>query len=205
MKKIVTLIALVFTFPIFAQEKLSASRETVVFFRHGEKPVVDVGQLNCKGLNRALRLEKVLVPRFGKPDYLFAPKPFEKVTKQNERFLHFRPFMTMEPLAIALNMPVNIQYGVSQTEPIAQELLLEKYKNSTVYVSWEHKKLVKIVRHILKKTGSDPQKMAEWPSSEFDRLAILKITRGENGKISSEYSVGAEGIEDKSLSDSCSP
>ena len=47
--------------------------ETIVFLRHGEKPEKEIGQLNCQGLNRALALPRVLISKFGRPDYLFAP------------------------------------------------------------------------------------------------------------------------------------
>ncbi len=33
--------------------------ETVIFLRHGEKPAAGLGQLSCKGLNRALALPRI--------------------------------------------------------------------------------------------------------------------------------------------------
>jgi len=36
------------------------AEETIVFFRHGEKPSAGLGQLTCQGLNRALALPDVL-------------------------------------------------------------------------------------------------------------------------------------------------
>ena len=35
--------------------------ETIVCIRHGEKPLLGLGQLTCKGLNRALALPQVLL------------------------------------------------------------------------------------------------------------------------------------------------
>ena len=43
------------------------AQETIVAIRHAEKPPTSLGQLTCKGLNRALALPKVLIPRYGKP------------------------------------------------------------------------------------------------------------------------------------------
>ena len=51
------------------------AEETIVFFRHGEKPAGGLGQLTCQGLNRALALPGVLLDKFGTPDYLYAPNP----------------------------------------------------------------------------------------------------------------------------------
>jgi hypothetical protein len=49
--------------------------ETIVCIRHGEKPLLGLGQLTCKGLNRALALPEVLLAKFGRPGFIFAPDP----------------------------------------------------------------------------------------------------------------------------------
>jgi hypothetical protein len=43
------------------------AEETILAIRHAEKPPTSLGQLTCKGLNRALALPKVLrrTPGFG--------------------------------------------------------------------------------------------------------------------------------------------
>ena len=46
--------------------------ETIVLLRHGEKPPTGLGQLTCKGLNRALALPSLLIGRYGKPDFIYA-------------------------------------------------------------------------------------------------------------------------------------
>jgi len=51
--------------------------ETIIMVRHGEKPEQGLGQLNCRGLNRALKLPAVIEAEFGKPDVIFAPNPAE--------------------------------------------------------------------------------------------------------------------------------
>jgi hypothetical protein len=60
---------------------LQTDVETIVFLRHGEKPPGGLGQLTCQGLNRALALPPVLISKFGKADYIFAPDPAGKVTE----------------------------------------------------------------------------------------------------------------------------
>ena len=60
-----------------------ANGETIVMVRHGEKPPGGLGQLTCKGLNRALALPSVLIGRFGKPDYIYAPNPSVQVNDGN--------------------------------------------------------------------------------------------------------------------------
>ena len=85
--------------------------QTIVFFRHGEKPSGGYGQLTCQGLNRALALPLVLTGKFGTPDVLYAPSPAVKVTDTAGSFYYVRPLATIEPLAIKLGMPVNTKYG----------------------------------------------------------------------------------------------
>ncbi len=67
------------------------AEETIVFFRHGEKPSGGYGQLTCQGLNRALALPDVLIGRFGTPDYLYAPNPAVKISDPAGRFFYVRP------------------------------------------------------------------------------------------------------------------
>ncbi|STQ42518.1 Uncharacterised protein [Ewingella americana] len=52
--------------------QMASAQETLIFVRHGEKPTSSSGQLTCKGLNRALALPGVLLPRYGNPDHIFA-------------------------------------------------------------------------------------------------------------------------------------
>ena len=47
--------------------------------RHGEKPSGGYGQLTCQGLNRSLALPDVLLAKFGKPTYLYAPNPAVRI------------------------------------------------------------------------------------------------------------------------------
>jgi hypothetical protein len=55
--------------------KSASSTETIVFFRHAEKPEKEFGQLSCQGLNRALALPQVLISKFGKPEMLKKHSP----------------------------------------------------------------------------------------------------------------------------------
>src|ERR1700751_344095 len=52
--------------------------ETIVLIRHGETSWLGLGQIACKGLNRALALPGVLISKFGSPDELYAPDPTGK-------------------------------------------------------------------------------------------------------------------------------
>ncbi len=165
-----------------AKESSEPSLETIILIRHGEKPLdKEIGQLNCKGLNRSLKIPKVLVSKFGKPDYIFAPNPSKEIGKKDAKYSYNRPLATIEPTAIQLGLPVNAQFGFTKVTEIGDELLDLKYKNSLIFVSWEHLKLVEIVREIYSKDKYNTMNsIPDWPSSDYDSIYILKITREYN-------------------------
>lgn len=78
--------------------------QTLVFLRHGEKPVGGLGQLNCQGLNRAMNLASVLPEKFGKANYVFAANPTRNVEEgeHDNSYSYIRPLMTISPSAIKL-------------------------------------------------------------------------------------------------------
>jgi hypothetical protein len=81
----------------------SHAQETIVAIRHAEKPASSLGQLTCKGLNRALALPKVLIPRYGKPARIDAPEPGARIGRLGHlSYSYVRPLMTIEPIAIQL-------------------------------------------------------------------------------------------------------
>jgi hypothetical protein len=65
--------------------------ETLVFVRHGEKPAVGYGQLNCQGLNRALALPAVIAAKFGKPDAIYAPDPGQQKDDSGHPYYYINP------------------------------------------------------------------------------------------------------------------
>ena len=84
-----------------AAKATDAKVETIIFIRHAEKPLAGLGQINCRGLNRALALPAVLTSKFGKPDQIYAPDPTGKVHDPAGTFDYLRPLATIEPAANA--------------------------------------------------------------------------------------------------------
>src|SRR5580704_6652755 len=113
--------------------------ETIVCIRHGEKPRGGLGQLTCRGLNRALALPKVLLGKFGKPQFIFAPDPTEKVDGKNGQagYYYVRPLMTIEPTAIRCGLPVNTEFGYLDIGGLERELQKPEYQSATIFVAWE--------------------------------------------------------------------
>lgn len=165
--------------------------ETIVLIRHGEKPPGGLGQLSCKGLNRALSLPKVLLGKFGKPQYVFAPNPSEKV--DNAKYFYVRPLVTIEPTAIYCGLPINTQYGYLEIEALQNELLESKYSNSTVFVAWEHGLQNVFAKKLVSHFGGDVNAVPDWSNNEYDRIYIFKITT-TNGQKKFSFTIDYEGL-----------
>src|SRR3954470_24158812 len=99
------------------------AEQTIVFMRHGEKPSGGYGQLTCQGFNRALGLYDVLMAKYGKPNYLYAPSPAAQVTDSAGSFYYVRPLATIEPTAIRLGMPVRTKYAYTDIATLQAALV----------------------------------------------------------------------------------
>src|ERR1700721_1452553 len=151
------------------------AQEKIVAIRHAEKPPTSLGQLTCKGLNRALALPKVLIPRFGKPDRIYAPDPATRVRQLgNLSYSYVRPLVTIEPTAIQLEMPLNALIGFKNVGRLRKELLASENANSVIYVAWEHTYLNQFAKGLLKSYGKDPTVVPDWPNDDYDRIYFFK-------------------------------
>jgi regulation of enolase protein 1 (concanavalin A-like superfamily) len=175
------------------------STETLVFFRHGEKPSGGYGQLTCQGLNRALALPDVLTSRYGNAEYAFAPNPTVEVPDAAGTFYYVRPIATIEPTAIRLGLPLNTAYGYTEIDKLQSELTSGTYASSTVFVAWEHLYLQKAVQNIMNSYGAGVTVPA-WSSGDFDSLYVVRITRS-GGTTTAQFSHEYEGL--NGLSTSC--
>ena len=81
--------------------------ETIAFLRHGEKPPAGLGQIDCQGLNRALKLPGALAalfpaPAFPRPAAIFVPDPSVREEDHGVLYDYVRPLETIAPTAVAL-------------------------------------------------------------------------------------------------------
>jgi hypothetical protein len=179
-----------------------STTETLVIFRHGEKPPKGLGQLTCRGLNRALALPAVLDAKFGRPDYLFAPDPAVQVHDGIlGEYSYVRPLATLEPTAIRLGMPVNAQIGYTQIDKLQTELTKPKYASAKVFIAWEHWYEEKFTKELLKSLGADAGQVPGWSNSEYDMIYVVRIMRS-GGKATATFTLDHEGLNDR-LSDEC--
>jgi len=152
--------------------------ETIVFVRHAEKPEGGLGQITCQGLNRALRLPNVLEKKFGKPSAIFTSNPAEQKADSGVLYSYVRPLATIEPTAVRFGLPIYDKYGFKDVSAIVGALSDEKYKNSTIFVAWEHHLLVEIVKTLL---SADKSIMVpKWDDRDFDSIYVVEIDRDKH-------------------------
>ncbi|HTV39095.1 MAG TPA: hypothetical protein VMF08_00860 [Candidatus Sulfotelmatobacter sp.] len=205
-KKLSVLILLGFAMPLCARAQTNApvtadqTVETIVCIRHGEKPPDGLGQLNCRGLNRALALPDVLLKKFGMPEFIFAPNPTEKVHDKGGSYYYVRPLITIEPTAIRCGLPVNTEFGFTDLHGLENELNKSQYQNATIFVAWEHLMLDDFAKNMLKDNGDNPHKVPYWKGSDYDTIFVFTITR-HNGQKKFSFTIDHEGLD--VLSDNC--
>lgn len=175
------------------QSHAQSTVETIVMVRHGEKPVDEVGQLNCQGLSRALQLPAVLIGKYGRPTAIFAPNPAEQIIGNGVGYDYVRPLATIEPTAVALGMPVRADIGYRDVGPVSQALTGPDLNGATVFVAWEHIKLVAIAKQLLDLNGGDSSKVPTWSEDDYDTIFVIRITRSPSGK-SASLEMAQEGL-----------
>jgi hypothetical protein len=203
-KAIVVLACLSTNCPLSLAQRSNANDETIVLIRHGEKPETGLGQLTCKGLNRALALPSLLIGQYGKPDFIYAPNPSVQVNDRSaDGYSYVRPLATIEPTAIRLGMPVDAQIGFNRIDLLQQELLLPAYAHSLIFVAWEHIKLREFAQQMLKSYGISQVQVLDWPNSDYETIYVFHITRtGQNGIPQATLEIQQEDLTN-SLSDTC--
>jgi hypothetical protein len=167
---------------------------TLVMIRHGEKPALGLGQLNCQGLNRALALPDVLLAKFGKPDALFAPDPGVAVRDFGQAYNYIRPLATIEPTAIRVGLPVDTRWGLESLAPLEDELLSPQHAGQLLFIAWEHNLVVQLAKDIMARRGDDPKQVPDWDRGDFDSIYVLGLPNG--GPTS--FRVDHEGLDGQS-------
>jgi hypothetical protein len=171
------------------------AEQTIVFFRHGEKPSSGLGQLTCQGLNRALALPDILFSRYGQPRWAYAPDPSVKIADPGGSFYYVRPLTTIEPAVIRAGISVNTGYGYTDVAGLQSVLIKSSKANDVIYVAWEHTYLVKTVQNIMNAYGGGGTVRA-WPSGDYDSLYIVRVNY--TGGIHATLDIDTQGLNGQS-------
>lgn len=177
---------------LVASASVASAQQTIVFFRHGEKPAAGLGNLSCQGLNRALALPNVLLGRFGTPNFLYAPDPAVKISDPGGSYYYVRPLATIEPVAIRTGVSVNTHYGYTAIGSLEALIIQPAKANSTIFVSWEHDYLQRIVQDIMNRYGGGAVVPA-WVTGDYDSLFVVRVNYS-GGTPSATFEKQAEGL-----------
>jgi hypothetical protein len=177
---------------LLAFSSTARAEQTLVFFRHAEKPSGGYGQITCQGFNRSLALPTVLTAKFGKPNYLYAPNPGYKISDPAGTFYYVRPLATIEPLAIKLGLSVNTNYAYYDIAGLRNVLITATKADSTLFIAWEHAYLVKEVQDIMNRYGGGVIVPA-WATGDYDSIYVVRVNY-VNGVITARFERDAEGL-----------
>lgn len=170
------------TTPVDADAEPAAT-ETIVLVRHGEKPALGLGQLDCQGLNRALALPAVIAEQFGTPNAILAPDPAQQKEDHGHPYDYVRPLATIEPTAIAYGLPVDSSIGVSDIDALQRKLEAPVYRNALVVVAWEHVELAKLAGRLVADHGGDPAIVPDWRWDDFDSIYVIRLRQTAAGTV----------------------
>lgn len=165
---------------------------TYLILRHGEKPESGLGQLNCRGLNRALALPTVLLDHYGKPDALYAPNPAIKKKDKGVPYAYIRPLATIEPLAIRIGLPVNVEWGLEDIAPLVSHLTAQT--GGIHVIAWEHHWGERLARQLLVALGND-SKVPEWDNADFDSIYVIRTSLGADGTRHTTFAHEQQGLD----------
>ena len=200
MKLLNCIAPLVFVWMAMTCAPVQADTRTIVIVRHGEKTAQGLGQLTCRGLNRSLALAPLLMSRYGSPVAIYAPNPALPKTDKGIRYAYVRPLATIEPLAIRAGLPVNIEWGMTDIDPLAAQLLASPA--GTQVVAWEHHLGELLARRLLARLGGNPDEVPQWEDSDFDSVFVIRVRKSEAGLREVRFSHDREGLDD--LPETCS-
>jgi len=172
---------------------------TIVIVRHGEKPAQGLGQLTCQGLNRSLSLAPLLLSRYGKPVAIYATNPAVLKKDHGIPYAYVRPLATIEPLAIRAGLPVNVEWGMTDIEPLVARILASP--TGTHIVAWEHHWGVSLARQLLSQLGGNPGDVPPWDDDDFDSIYVIHANENQNGVRRATFSHEQQGL--NNLPESC--
>lgn len=161
------------------------AERTFVFFRHAEKQMNFSGQLSCQGLNRALRLPGVLVPRFGKPDELYASAPIEEKEGSS-----IRAVATLMPLAIQTSESIGLQFHARDTHDLVSRLVASD-NHQVTYIAWEHDHLVDAVKELVARTGGESVQIPSISPFDYDSIYLVELDKHRRFK---SFTLEKEGL-----------
>jgi hypothetical protein len=166
------------------------TNETVYMIRHAEAhplPGWEDGNFVGAGQWRALDLPNALRGKIN-PTLLYSIDPAQIASQGKSQWSYVRPSLTVEPYAIANNLPLNLVSGIQIFDTNSPQLTSDfffkggKFSNQTVLLAWEHNHFPPIVDALVSNyfpSGGGPVAPA-WPSPDYDTIWTVKLDGAGN-------------------------
>ena len=188
------------------------TNETVYLIRHAEAHPAsgwDDGNYIGAGQWRALDLPYALQGRLNpSPTQVYSIDPAQVypgavAVPGNSNFSYVRPSLTVEPYAIANNLPYYLVSGfelfATDSPGLTSNFFFTggKFSNQTVLVAWEHGHYPPIIDALLATYGNPSQTTAPaWPSDDYDTIWTVTLDSQGNVTVSNTQ---CEGIDSSKL------
>ena len=190
----------------------SNTNETVYLVRHAEAhPSLgwDNGNFLAAGQWRALALANALRGKIS-PSAVYSIDPAQIINEGdyiggNSNFSYIRPALTVEPYAIANNLPYYLVSDIELFDPNSPRLTSDKFfsggafSNKSIILAWEHDHFPPIVSALLQSyfpANQAPLKAPAWSDEDYD--TIWTVTLDARGNLTVNNAM-CEGINSTSL------
>ena len=180
------------------------TNETVYLIRHVEAHPTsswEDGNYVAAGQWRALDLPIALKKGKINPDQVYSIDPAQVTLSSHSYFSYVRAALTVEPYAIANNLPYNLVSNIEILAPNSPQLTSDffftggQFSNHKVLVAWEHDHIPPIVNALLSSYGLAKAAPA-WPDDDYD--SIWTVTLDSAGNLTVDNSL-CEGIDSSKL------
>lgn len=178
---------------------------TIYFVRHAEahpnNTAWDDGNYIAAGQWRALSLPAALQNKIS-PSMVFSIDPSQIISESgtNSNFSYVRPSLTVQPYAIANNLPYYVAYSVLWYNPagaIDYFFYNSQFANKTILVGWEHGNIQDIVQSFLSTkyfknvpSVQDVNSTAVWAYGDYDSIWTVNIDSNGNLNVNNSLCEG---------------
>lgn len=178
---------------------------TIYLIRHGEKPPdgcaapgVSEQALPAKGENAKPEESKDLSLQGRTRAAAYASYFRDRPLGQNQGRINYlfasadssdsrRPRLTIEPLSVALGLPINTDYKAEEFANLAQMILPDPtYDNSNILICWHHGQILHLA-HALGARRDVLPPAAHWPAPPWPADVfgwVLELVYGPDGQLS---------------------
>jgi len=178
--------------------------ETLYMVRHAEAHPTNFwedGNYVAAGQWRALYLPNALQGKIN-PNQVYSIDPAQVIPTTHSAWSYARPSLTVEPYAIANNLPYNLVTSFELFAPNSPQQTSNffftggQFNNQTVLMAWEHDHIPPTVNALIASYNGSGPAAPDWPGDDYD--TIWTVTLDATGNLTVDNSL-CEGINSAAL------